>query len=32
MRKLGLRETVIDHVCRIVAKHHSAHDIDTREF
>lgn len=32
MRKLKLRKPVVDHVCRIVANHHSARDIDTPEF
>lgn len=32
MRELGLRKAAIDHVCRIVANHHSARDIDTPEF
>ncbi len=32
MTQLHLDETIIDHVCRIVANHHSAKDIDTAEF
>ena len=32
MKAAGLDENVIDHVCRIVANHHSARDIDTPEF
>lgn len=28
----GLSEDVIEHVCRIIANHHSARDIDTPEF
>ena len=32
MEAAGLDEDVIDHVCRIVANHHSARDIDTPEF
>lgn len=32
MEELGLDEAAIDHVCRIIANHHSARDIDTPEF
>lgn len=32
MEGLGLDEQTIEHVCRIVGSHHSAHDIDTPEF
>ncbi len=32
MESLGYEEPVIDHVCRIIANHHSARDIDTPEF
>jgi hypothetical protein len=32
MENLGLEQSVIDHVCRIVGSHHSARDIDTLEF
>ena len=32
METVGLDEDVIDHVCRIVANHHSAREIDTPEF
>lgn len=32
METLEYSGAIIDHVCRIVANHHSARDIDTREF
>jgi HD superfamily phosphodiesterase len=32
MEGFGLDQSVVEHVCRIVANHHSARDIDTREF
>ena len=32
LEELQLDEGTIDHVCRIVGSHHSAKDIDTREF
>lgn len=32
MEDIGLEEQTIEHVCRIVGSHHSAHDIDTPEF
>jgi hypothetical protein len=32
LEKLEFEEAVIDHVCRIIANHHSARDIDTPEF
>ncbi len=32
MEELDLDEKTIDHVCRIVGSHHSAKEIDTREF
>ena len=32
MQKLGFDEGTMDHVCRIIANHHSARDIDTPEF
>jgi HD domain len=32
MSELGLDEQLQDHVCRIIANHHSAKDIDTPEF
>lgn len=32
MESIGLEADVVDHVCRIVANHHSARDIDTTEF
>lgn len=32
METLGYSGSIIDHVCRIVANHHSARDIDTPEF
>lgn len=32
MRRLGYGEASVDHVCRIIANHHSAGDIDTPEF
>ncbi len=32
MEKLGFDEDVIEHVCRIIANHHTARDIDTPEF
>lgn len=32
MKELGLDEMTRDHVCRIIANHHSAKDIDTLEF
>ena len=32
MQEIGIDETVIDHVCRIVGSHHSGRDIDTPEF
>jgi hypothetical protein len=32
MEKLGIEEETIEHVCRIVGSHHSAKDIDSREF
>ncbi len=32
MKELGLDPETIDHVCRIIANHHSARDIDTPEF
>ncbi|MFQ5808816.1 MAG: HD domain-containing protein [Armatimonadota bacterium] len=32
MEEAGLAEETIEHVCRIVGSHHSASDIDTREF
>lgn len=32
LQKYDLSEDFIDHVCRIIANHHSAKDIDTPEF
>lgn len=32
MKRLDMDEETIDHVCRIVANHHTAGDIDTPEF
>ncbi|HJN17164.1 MAG TPA: HD domain-containing protein [Armatimonadota bacterium] len=32
MEGLGMGEDTVDHVCRIIANHHSARDIDTPEF
>jgi len=32
LEQLGLRNEVIEHVCRIIGSHHSAKDIDTPEF
>ncbi|MEW6360262.1 MAG: HD domain-containing protein [Planctomycetota bacterium] len=32
MEEIGLDEETVDHVCRIIANHHSAKDIDTLEF
>jgi len=32
LEELGIDESVIEHVCRIIANHHSAGDIDTLEF
>jgi HD superfamily phosphodiesterase len=32
MGELGYDQPTIDHVCRIIANHHSARDIDTPEF
>ena len=32
LERLGVDAEVVDHVCRIVANHHSAKDIDTPEF
>ena len=32
LEELQLDERTVDHVCRIVGSHHSAKDIDTREF
>jgi len=32
MAETGIDEHVIEHVCRIIANHHSALDIDTLEF
>lgn len=32
LRKRGVDTDCIDHVCRIIANHHSARDIDTLEF
>ena len=32
MEQIGLEDSVIGHVCRIVGSHHSARDIDTPEF
>ncbi len=32
LEELGVPEPTIEHVCRIVANHHSAKDIDTPEF
>ncbi|MFH1739057.1 MAG: HD domain-containing protein, partial [bacterium] len=32
MENIGLDEPDIEHVCRIIANHHSARDIDTLEF
>jgi HD superfamily phosphodiesterase len=32
LEDLGIDPEVVDHVCRIVANHHSARDIDTPEF
>jgi len=32
LRDLGAEEALVEHVCRIVANHHSARDIDTPEF
>ena len=32
MEKLGIDEHTIEHVCRIVGSHHTAKDVDTREF
>lgn len=32
MEDLGFAEEVIEHVCRIIANHHSAHGIDSPEF
>jgi len=32
LAKYDLDETVVEHICRIIANHHSAKDIDTLEF
>ncbi len=32
MDRLGIDHNIIDHVCRIIANHHSARNIDTPEF
>jgi hypothetical protein len=32
LNELGFKKALVDHVCRIVANHHSARDIDTPEF
>jgi hypothetical protein len=32
LRELGYKKAFIEHVCRIVANHHSAREIDTPEF
>jgi len=32
MEKLGIDEKTIEHVCRIIGSHHTARDVDTREF
>ncbi len=32
LEKLGFAEDTIDHVCRIIASHHSANDVDSLEF
>jgi len=32
MEELGIDSEIIEHVCRIIANHHSARDIDTPEF
>ncbi len=32
LEDMDFEEPVIEHVCRIIANHHSARDIDTREF
>jgi hypothetical protein len=32
LKKLDIPAKIIDHICRIIANHHSAKDIDTTEF
>ena len=32
MKRCGVAEETVDHVCRIIANHHSARNIDTPEF
>ncbi len=32
LEKLGFAQDTIDHVCRIIASHHSANDVDSLEF
>ena len=32
LQKCGLDETIIEDICKIIANHHSAKDIDTLEF
>ena len=32
LKRLGIDENRIEHICRIIANHHSARDIDTPEF
>jgi putative nucleotidyltransferase with HDIG domain len=32
LSKYKLDETIIEHICKIIANHHSANNIDTREF
>ena len=32
LAKFGLGEDVVEHICKIIANHHSAKDIDTKEF
>jgi HD domain-containing protein len=32
LSQLGCAEAIVEHICRIIANHHSARDIDTPEF
>jgi CRISPR/Cas system-associated endonuclease Cas3-HD len=32
LKDLGLKDEVIEHVCQIIANHHTAREIDTPEF